>query len=185
MKTFQAFTLAGGLLMIFGVYALVPSSPLAVTHDGTLAVGANEYLYDKFNVIRYGHLAGQFSELEEQPLRVFVFTDSQYAIFVSQYVPQGMFSAEGASGSFSVSLPSPGNYYLVFVHGTGLENSAQDLSFSANLDGYNPVILVVGFGLLAAGAVSFVLGYRLRNKYLDEKLNSRAPDVILFDKPSP
>ncbi len=185
MRVFQGFSLLGGILLIIGVYVLVPASPLSVSHTGTINVGANLYLYDKFNVFKSGHLAAQFSESQGQALRVYVFTDTEYTTFTTQYVPQGLFSSNGpASGSFSVSIPAPGNYYLIFMHGTGLESSTESVSFSAVLDGYNPVILAAGFGLLAAGAVLLVVGYYLRNKYLDKLLTPAASDVVVFDKPS-
>ena len=185
MRAFQVFSLLGGLLLVIGVYLLIPSSPLTASHNGTIDVGANVYLYDKFNVFQSGHLGGQFSESQGQPLRVYVFTDSQYSTFTTGNIPQGLFSSDGpSSGSFSVSIPSPGNYYLIFMHGVSFASSPQTISFSVSLDGYNPVVLASGFGSLAAGAASFFIGYRLRNKYLDEKATPKASDVVMFDKPS-
>ncbi len=147
MKAFQALVSLGGLLLIIGVYVLLPSSALTAKY---------------------------------------IFTEDQYTTFTTQYVPQGLFSSlEHSSGSFSVSLPSPGNYYLIFTHGTGLETSSQEVNFSLNLDGYNPVILAVGVGLLVGGAISLGVGYHLRNKYLDKLLTPAASDVVVFDKPSP
>jgi hypothetical protein len=185
LKAFQIFILAGGFLMIVGVYLLIPADPLTASHIGALQAGANQYLYDKFNVLKTGHMGGQYSESEGEALQVFVFTDSQYAAFASGSTPEGLFASDGSSGTISVSMSSPGNYYLVFVHGSGFENSVQNLSFSVTLDGYNPVILAAGLGSLAAGAVSLVIGYRLRNKYLDSLIASKPRDVVSFDQPPP
>ena len=186
MKAFQAFSILGGIVVIIGVYVLIPTFPLTAHHNLTMGVGANMYLYDKFNVFKSGHLSGQFSESQGQALGVYVFTDAEYTTFTNGYLPQGLFSSDGpASGSFSVSIPAPGNYYLIFMHGTGLENTSQTVDFSVTLDGYNPVILAAGFGLLAAGAVLVIVGYYLRNKYLDKLLTPAASDVVVFDKPSP
>src|SRR5262249_37701677 len=131
-----------------------------------------------------GHLGGQFSEQQGQSLRVYVFTASEYSSFSSGYNPQGLFLSDGpSSGTISVSFPAPGNYYVVFTHGTGYENSAQNFTFSINLDGYNPVMLGLGLGLLGSGVVLLVIGYLMRNKYLDEKVKAGASDVVMFDKP--
>lgn len=186
MKVFQFLVSIGGLLLIGAVYVLIPASPFTSSHNSTVDPGANVYLYDKVNVVKFGHLSGQFSESLGQPLNVYIFTEDQYTTFTTQYLPQGLFSSIGRStGMFSVSIPSPGNYYLIFTHGTGLENSSEGVSFSINLDGYNPVILAAGFGLLIAGVVSLAVGYYLRNKYLDRLLAPAASDVVMFDKPSP
>ncbi len=186
MKAFQALVSLGGLLLVIGVYVLLPASSLTANHTNTLDPGASVYLYDKLNVLKFGRLTGQFSESQGNALNLYVFTEDQYTTFTTQYVPQGLFSSlEHSSGSFSVSLPSPGNYYLIFTHGTGLETSSQEVNFSLNLDGYNPVILAVGVGLLVGGAISLGVGYHLRNKYLDKLLTPAASDVVVFDKPSP
>ncbi len=185
MRAFQALSIFGGLLLIGSVYLLIPPVPFTASHDSTISAGGNMYLYDKLNVLRFGHLGGSFSQPQGEGLRVYVFTESEYNAFATQYVPQGLFLSDGpSSGTVSVSFPGPGNYYLVFTHGTGFENSAQSLSFSITVDGLNPVILAVGLGVLGAGAVLLVVGYRLRNKHLDQ-ISAQASDVIMFDKPSP
>ncbi len=172
-------------MLIVAIYLLFPSSPLSVSHTGTISSGANYYLYDKFSILRSGRLTVQFSESNGQTLQVFVFDDAQYVSFTAGQSLPGLYSSGGSSsGTFSVSFPSFGSYYLVFTHGAGLESVTENVSFSVTLDGYNPVILGLGGGILVAGAISIVLGYRLRNKHLDKNPRA-ASDVVVFDKPQP
>src|SRR5439155_11165855 len=80
------------------------------------------------------------------------------------------FSVNGSFGSFSTDLPSSGTYYLVFAHGVGSEESAQDVRVSYRVAGIEPEFIGVGLGLIAPGIILVGVGLWIR-----ERRRKRAP----------
>ena len=77
---------------------------------------------------------------------------------------RSLFSANGSSGSFAIDLPSSGTYYLVFAHGAGSEDSAQDVRVSYRVAGIEPEFIGVGSALIAPGIALVGLGLRFRER---------------------
>ena len=93
-----------------------------------------------------------------------------------------MFVTSGITGTYSASVFSPGDYYLVLEHGAAYSNQAQNVRLSWTLDGMNPVWLALGISVLTIGLVLSSLGYLKRR---GASPPPSATDVIMFDKPKP
>jgi len=81
----------------------------------------------------------------------------EYSTFISQGPPPAgtiYFDKPNATtGSFSVNLPQPGNYYILFMHGAGNEASSQEGRLSFQLEAITPSNLVIGLTSLVIGVV--------------------------------
>src|SRR5438093_13117026 len=73
-----------------------------------------------------------------------------------------MFVTSGSTGSYSASVFSPGDYYLVLEHGAAYSSQAQNVQLSWTLEGMNPDWLALGISVVVIGVVLCSLGYLKR-----------------------
>ena len=68
------------------------------------------------------------------------------------------------SVGFAIDLPASGTYYLVFAHGAGSEDSAQDVRVSYRVAGIEPEFIGVGVPLIAIGIAAVGIGLWRRDR---------------------
>src|SRR5213596_1759963 len=131
------------------------------------------------------HLQGRsnirtFSETSGNSITLYIFNEQHQTGYQSGQTTDNMFSTSGSTGSFSASVLSPGNYYLVLEHGASFTDQVQNVQVSWVLDGSNLALLGTGLAILATGLVFLFIGYR--------KMHRASPppsvtDVVMFDQP--
>jgi hypothetical protein len=134
-----------------GAVAMIPAGP-------TWA-----YVYE-IKVLGASRVFGQFADPAGGLVDLFVFEQAQYERFHFDGTGTSLSSARGASGSFSVSLPVSGTYYLVLAHGAGFEYSGQAVHVSYRVAGIQPEFLGIGLPFVAVGIVGVGLGLRARTR---------------------
>ena len=75
-----------------------------------------------------------------------------------------LYSAQGASGSFSADLPGSGTYYLVLAHGDGFQYWGQAVRVSYRVAGIQPELLGIGLPFVAVGIAGVGIGLWHRNR---------------------
>jgi len=170
-KASRVLLLIGGVLFLSG-QGLLSASFLQGT-QGTVATippGPSWFFVYQIKVLGSSRVSGQFADLAGDVVKVYVFGQTQYELYAFIGLGEGLFSVNGSSGSFSTDLPSSGTYYLVFAHGVGSEESAQDVRVSYRVAGIEPEFIGVGLGLIAPGIILVGVGLWIR-----ERRRKRAP----------
>ncbi len=181
MKAFRVLLATGGILLIVGIYFAIPGT--AVSGNGTYSVPAGNFYYRiTLNLLKAGRISGQFSETSGNIISLYVFTGAQFDSYRNGVVGQDLFAISGGSGTFSASVVSPGDYYLVLQHGANFVNQTQAVQLTWQLDGTNPVLLGLGITILVVGVILSLLGYRMRRRGAPPPSTA---GVILFDQPKP
>ena len=134
--------------------------------DGALATipaGSTwAYVY-QIKVLGAGRVFGEFADPAGGLVDLFVFGAAQYESFRLDGTGPSLYSAHGASGSFSADLPGSGTYYLVLAHGDGFQYWGQAVRVSYRVAGVQPELLGIGLPFVAAGIVGVGLGLRQTN----------------------
>lgn len=180
MRAFRLLISLGGILLIVGVYLVLPPSSVSGSQNASIPSGANYFYRIGFDVYKAGRISGTFSETNGSGITLYIFTQDQYAAFKAGQSTNNLFTAVGSTGSFSASVAYPGTYYITMQHGSAFTGQTQNVQVSWLLDGSNPTILGIGFTVLAAAVVMIVIGYR---KMARAQPPPSATDVIRFDKP--
>jgi len=111
-------------------------------------------------------------------VNVYIFTAGQFDLYRTSQATDNLFKTTGSSGSFSITVSTPGTYYVVFDHAAN--NNAQDVQITYLRDGWNPIFLGTGVALIAAGIALGILGNKQRRK---QEAPRKATDVVMFDQP--
>jgi len=93
-----------------------------------------------------------------------VFGAAQYDSFRLDGTGPSLYSAQGASGSFSADLPGSGAYYLVLAHGDGFQYWGQAVRVSYRVAGIQPELLGIGLPFVAVGIAVVGIGLWHRNR---------------------
>ena len=181
MRAFRALISIGGLLVIIGVYLLLPATAVSKTETDTIPAG-NYFFRITFSVQKAGQISGTYSETAGNSVTLFVFNGAQLDAYRTGVNSSRMFATSGSSGSYSASVFSPGDYYLVLQHGSAYSSQPQSVLLTWTLDGMNPVWLGLGVSVLIVGVALSSLGYLKRRGALPPP---SATDVIMFDQPKP
>ena len=188
LKKHKIVSAIGGILIAIGLIGVLWGvQPSKGTETLTIPSGEGYYSYLKISGWLNGHLSGDFTVTSSGTMDFYVLDSSQYGEFSYDLQPSSnMKSIVGASGEFSVDLPSTGSYYMTFNHGSGYENTAQEVKVTFKVSGLDLMFLLGGIVLLAIGAVLSVLGLRMRTKEMAEAAPAKPAitDVTLFDDKS-
>jgi len=164
-KAPRVLLLVGGVLFLSG-QALLAASFLQGTQGTVATIPAGPawfYVYE-IKVIGSSRVSGQFADLAGDVVNLYVFGERQYEVYAFIGLGRSLFSANGSSGSFAIDLPSAGTYFLVFAHGAGSEDSAQDVRVSYRVAGIEPEFIGVGVPLIAVGIASVSLALWRRDR---------------------
>jgi len=157
-------------MFIIGVYIVLPATTVSGDQAASINIGANYYYRITFNILKAGRISGTFSETSGNSITLYIFNQQQQTGYQSGQTTDNMFSTSGSTGSFSASVLSPGNYYLVLEHGASFTDQVQNVQVSWVLDGSN----------LATGLVFLFIGYRKMHRASPPP---SATDVVMFDQP--
>ena len=164
-KAPRVLLLIGGVLFLSG-QGFLAGSFLQGTQGTVATIPAGPawfYVYE-IKVLGSGRMSGQFADLAGDVVNLYVFGERQYEVYAFIGLGRSLFSANGSSGSFAIDLPASGTYYLVFAHGAGSEDSAQDVRVSYRVAGIEPEFMGVGVPLIAIGIAAVSLGLWRRDR---------------------
>lgn len=192
MKGWQVLLVLGGLLVLIGL-GLTAAAVLPGTTAETVTIppGAGWYYYYEFDLLGTGGVRGSYSVVSTTSVNVFVFTQSQFSAYTSSGSTSSLWASPGASsGSFDVSLPGSGKYYLVFEHAAGTEAVEQEVEVTVTVSGVTPTLLAGGIGLTIIGVILAVVGTLRKRKATAPLLGAPAApvparDVVMFQEPKP
>lgn len=183
MKPSRVAIIFGGILITAGVFMLYPTRGDIDSYNDTLPPGQAAYI--EFNILFAGRASGDYRETTGRSINLYVYDAQQFLRFsTTPATPQGLFSTSGVSGTFSANIPMPGKYYLVIDQGAGNEQATVTWVLNLKLDGTNTLFLGLGATMIAAGAITAVIGYRAKKKAESQRQPS-PQDVVLFDQPPP
>jgi len=180
VRAFRALISLGGLLVIIGIYLVIPATAVSSNETDTIPAG-NYFFRITFSIQKAGQISGSYSETSGNPITLYLFNGPQLAAYKAGDDSSRMFVTSGSTGSFAASVFSPGDYYLVLEHGAAYSSQAQNVQLSWTLEGMNPVWLALGISVLVIGVVLSSLGYLRRGALPPPS----ATDVIMFDRPKP
>lgn len=145
-----------------GVVAIIKDQPYAGTFSYTVPPG--QYIYLPIHVTNGGRVSGNFNENQSQLITVYLFNQQQFDQYQANSSPPGLFSTTDQSrGTYAASIPAPGTYYVVTVHGTGYVRTAEQVTLTVRVDGTN--LPYLGLESLAPiGAGSVVVAYVLQRR---------------------
>ena len=161
---------------------MLPATAVSNTETDTIPAGGNYFFRITFSIQKAGQISGTYSETSGNLVTLFVFNGAQLGAYRTGDNSSRMFVTSGSSGSYSASVFSPGDYYLVLQHGSAYSGQTQSVRLTWTLDGMNPVWLGSGLSVLIIGVVLSSLGYLKRRGALPPP---SATDVIMFNKPNP
>ena len=167
-------------MFIIGFYIVLPATTVSGDQAASINIGANYYYRITFNILKAGRISGTFSETSGNSITLYIFNQQQQTGYQSGQTTDNMFSTSGSTGSFSASVLSPGNYYLVLEHGASFTDQVQNVQVSWVLDGSNLALLGTGLAILATGLVFLFIGYRKMHRASPPP---SATDVVMFDQP--
>jgi hypothetical protein len=179
VKAFQAFIIFGGIILLIGVYLGIPPTPVTGTGNASIPAGAYAYHF-LFNVVKAGLLSGTFSEASGNSIALYIFSAAQYSTWQETGAVDQMFQTFGAIGSFSASIQSPGQYYIVLTHVAGTSGLIQNVQLNYSLDGTNIVFLGSAIILVIIGAALVSAGYARKRKMA---IPRTITDVTMFEAP--
>jgi len=106
-------------------------------------------------------IEGQFTETSGQAVNFSIMSSAQYTSFAGGMWNGSLYwLGEVISSSISYTTTARDTYYLVFLHGSGLNNNTQTVSFARTFTNLNPVFLVSGVGFVAIGMIDLFLAFR-------------------------
>jgi hypothetical protein len=179
VRAFQAFIILGGIFLIVGVYLGIPPTPVTGSSNASIPAGAYYYHFG-FNVLKAGLISGTFSEASGNSIALYIFNAAQYSTWQQTGAVDHMFQTFGAIGSFSASIQSPGQYYIVLTHVAGTSGLIQNVQLNYSLDGTNIVFLGSAIILVIIGAALVSAGYAKKRKMA---IPRTITDVTMFEAP--
>jgi hypothetical protein len=160
---------------------VIPATAVSSNETDTIPAG-NYFFRITFSIQKAGQISGSYSGTAGNPITLYLFNGPQLAAYRAGDNSSRMFVTSGITGTYSASVSSPGDYYLVLEHGAAYSSQAQNVQLSWTLNGMNPVWLALGISVLTIGLVLSSLGY-LKGRGASPPPS--ATDVIMFDKPKP
>lgn len=153
----RLFLVLGAALFLAG-QAVLATGSFPPTRGGavTIQAGANWFYVVEIHLLGSGRVTVAYEELSGRVVDVHVFPASQYRVYAFIGLGYALYSEQGTSGDFAVDLPQAGAYYLVVDHGSGFEETQQDVRLTYRVAGIDPDFLFVGLGMVAAG-IGFVV----------------------------
>jgi len=129
----------------------------------TIPEGPSNYYAYELRVLGAGRVSGSFENADRRDVSVFVFSSSEYTWYAFIGAGTPIFHIRDAVGTFDVSLPASGTYYLVFAHPTWDDAATQVVRLRFAFEGIKSAPFVAGAILLVPGISLLVLGRRARS----------------------
>lgn len=155
----------GVIVAGIGAYGLVNAFYVQSTRTLSLPPGAEYYLRYEFNVLGGGSLHVEYAVTDTGVVDVFVFTEEQHRSYARGEPTFALYEeSDRMSGTFSVSLPRPGRYFVAIDHGSAYEGSAQSVRTTIRLAGIDSSWFLGGLVLLPLGIALVGVGLMRKRK---------------------
>ncbi len=154
----------GVVLLALGASALY-ASDLSHDYSSTFNVLAGRYMKIAANLKAGTWVTGSFQETSGRPVTFQIMSSAQLASYqVGQDIGNLYAAVDVTSASISFTCTAADTYYLVFTHGTGLQNTTETVSFQRSYHSPDAFLLVTGGILGVAGPLEIYWGTRLRRE---------------------
>ena len=171
----------GGILIAIGLILALNSvltSSNTHTENGEILPGYLLY-YETTSEIAGGSLTGTYT-VSTGSVDFYIFTASQWEEYKNTGIADNLYHNTGSSGSYSVTFPDIGKYYMVANHAPANIDDTQHLTLTYTMKGVVMTFVIIGVALLAAGIVMLVFGFRMKKKETAEH-QKLVNDVTLFE----
>jgi len=138
-----------------------------------LPVG-NYYTSIRFDVLTGGTITVTY-QASSGLIGQSVMTESEFTAFRSGGTVSALYDETGSSGSFTVTLPAGGGYFVVSTHGAGYENVEQTGIHTTTVQGISPPPFIGAVISFVVGIVLVAIGLWLRTKPPRARLPSYSP----------
>lgn len=171
MRSYRILFLAATLLAVVGLLALDAArtpSPASIRGTETFSIpnGAGWHSFFELEMLEGGRVSVRFSETTGGGVLVYLLPQPAYGIYqATGLVPTSATGIQGSEALFEVEVPQDGTYYLVFAHGPGYEERAQEVEVRYAFMGLEPtgpdremawkgfLVVLLGGALANAGVV--------------------------------
>ena len=162
MKLSLAILLVALITGAFGLNAISRNVPYNGTFSITILPG--EYHYLPLYIVGEGRLSFDFLETRSQLVSFYFLTEQQYDSYKSTGITAGLYSITNvASWTYATPIPATGNFYLILAHGTGFDQTSEQVTLNIKLDGTNSPYLGLE-GITFVAIVALPVYYFLRKR---------------------
>ncbi len=150
------------ILLVLGGYTLYVSN-VYHSYQSTFNIGPNRYFRIPTDLRETTTISGNFQESGGRPVSFSVMSSVQFASFQLGSNLGDLYSIQDVPAS-AVSFTSTASdtYYLVFTHGTGLQNTSETVSFQRSYFSLHYFPIVSGVMMVVLAVVHVVWGLRYR-----------------------
>jgi len=162
MKLSLAILLVALITGAFGLNAISRNVPYNGTFSITILPGKYHYL--PLYIVGEGRLSFDFLETRSQLVSFYFLTEQQYDSYKSTGITAGLYSITNvASWTYATPIPATGNFYLILAHGTGFDQTSEQVTLNIRLDGTNSLYLGLE-GITFVAIVALPVYYFLRKR---------------------
>lgn len=160
-----ALVVVGLLLLVVGGLSVYESN-VSHFYQSTFNVLPGKFFKITANLRDQTLITGQFQESSGRPVGFRIMSSVQFAAFQTGQGNGSLYSlGDTATGSVSFTSSVPDAYYLLFLHGAGLQNVTQAVNFQRTYVSPDEFQLAAGIVLLVLGSVQVVWGVRPRQSH--------------------
>jgi len=132
-----------------------------LSRQSTFSFGPQQWYRIAADLASGTTIEGQFTETSGQAVNFSIMSSAQYASLSGGMWNGSLYwLGEVISSSISYTTTARDTYYLVFLHGSGLNNNTQTVSFARTFTNLNLVYLASGLGFVAIAILDLYLAFR-------------------------
>ncbi len=151
---------AGLILLLIGGYSLYNYNPIHA-YQSTFNLLPGKYFKLGANLRDQTQITGTFQETSGRPVEFLIMNSVQYAAFQTKTGNTSLYSLpDTATGHVDFTSTLPDTYYLLFLHGSGLLNTTQTVTFQRSYSSVDVLAILSGVALLALAVVEIYWGFR-------------------------
>ncbi len=157
-----ALVVVGLVLLVVGGLSVYESN-VSHFYQSTFNILPGKFFKITANLRDQTLITGQFQESSGRAVGFRIMSSVQFAAFQTGQGNASLYAlGDTATGSVSFTSSVPDAYYLLFLHGGGLQNVTQAVTFQRTYVSPDEFQLVAGIVLLALGFVEVYWGVRPR-----------------------
>jgi len=131
-----------------------------LSRQSTFNFGAGQWYRIAADLASGTTIEGQFAETSGRAVNFYVMSSAQYTSFANGTWIGSLYGlGEVISSSISYTTTARDTFYLVFSHGSGINNT-QTVNFARTFTNLNLLYLVSGLGFVAIGCIDLYLAFR-------------------------
>lgn len=187
MKAWQLLLAVGAVVISVGITSTASAVlPGTLRNAGTIPAGADWYIYFELDLFLDGSVHVEYAETTGRTIDTFVYDRFQYNAYATGGFASSIRSVpNSARGSFDVSLPGSGKYFVVFDHGSGFEGVEQRIQATITISGIRPIPFAGGAVLLAIGAILELIASWRKQNPAPARPSIPPREVVMFEEPKP